>query len=258
MNMRPCESIRVPHPASGILHVHLSHSNQPLDWAVLYVHGFGSRQSGEKALALEEACARRGWTFVSFDFRGHGESTGNMLELRGSGLLEDLAVVRDYLAGRGIGRMCLVGSSMGGWAASWFALRHPEVVAGLALIAPALEFPRSFGRALTDAERQEWKKTGRLRVSNQFLSTEIGHAMEEDSVHYPVDVLRAGLARPVLIFHGMMDDIVSFQSVLHFVQGAVSANMELRLYKDGDHRLLAKKNEMAEAACDFFGRCCLC
>jgi hypothetical protein len=30
--------------------------------------------------------------------------------------------------------------------------------------------------------------------------------------------------------------------------------MELRLYKDGDHRLLAYSEEMAEAACNFFAR----
>src|SRR5438105_541860 len=102
--------------------------------AVVFVHGFGSHRGGEKAVALEEACARRGWTFAACDFRGHGESGGSMRDLRASRLLEDIAAVRDFLAKRGVRRLGLVGSSMGGFASAWFALKHPESVAGCVLV----------------------------------------------------------------------------------------------------------------------------
>src|SRR5581483_4458871 len=138
--------------AGGAIQAYVSYADEHLDWAVVYVHGFGSTRAGVKADALEEACARRGWTFASFDFRGHGASTGTLLELRGTLLLEDLEALRDYLVSRGIPRVCLLGSSMGGWAAAWFAMRHPHSLLACALIAPALRFLESRWALLTESE----------------------------------------------------------------------------------------------------------
>src|SRR5262249_52318472 len=105
--------------------------------AVLYVHGFGSRRDGEKSEALADACARRGWTFAAFDFRGRGASDGASRELTATRLFEDLTAIHGFLAAHDPPRLGLVGSSMGGFAAAWFAVRHPEAVAGCVLLAPA-------------------------------------------------------------------------------------------------------------------------
>src|SRR5438045_988046 len=113
--MRKRETVRVAVPGGGTLVGDLSQSSDRKPWAVVSCHGLGSRRGGIKAQALEAACAERDWTFIEFDFRGHGASSGHLLELRGSSLLADLDVVRDHLAGRGIKQLCLVGTSMGGW-----------------------------------------------------------------------------------------------------------------------------------------------
>ncbi len=42
-----------------------------------------------------------------------------------------------------------------------------------ALIAPALDFLRQRWTSLTEVERQAWKRTGRLRVQNQWIDLEI-------------------------------------------------------------------------------------
>jgi fermentation-respiration switch protein FrsA (DUF1100 family) len=41
---------------------------------------------------------------------------------------------------------------------------------------------------------------------------------------------------------------------LDFVQRVGFPDIELRLYKDGDHRLVAWKDELAEESCRFFAR----
>ncbi len=98
MNARRTDSLRLSLPGGGALQTYLSYDDPNSQWAVVYVHGFGSTQVGEKPAAVEQACARRGWTYASFDFRGHGQSTGTMLEMRGSALLEDLEAIREYLS----------------------------------------------------------------------------------------------------------------------------------------------------------------
>ncbi|MHC4924711.1 MAG: YqiA/YcfP family alpha/beta fold hydrolase, partial [Planctomycetota bacterium] len=56
---------------------------------------------------------------------------GDMVDLTCSGLLSDVETVVDDLADR-YANIVLVGSSMGGWAAAWFAAKWPERVAATA------------------------------------------------------------------------------------------------------------------------------
>jgi alpha-beta hydrolase superfamily lysophospholipase len=254
MAARQTESLHLPLPAGAFLQGTFSYSDQPGPAAILYVHGFGSVRGGAKAAAFEAACARRGWTFAAFDFRGHGDSSGTLLELRGSGLQADLDQAQAYLMGRGIRQLFPVGSSMGGWATAWFVTRHPGLVPACVAIAPAFNFPRSHWAKLSETQRRAWRQTGRLPVRNAYLDVEVGYGLVEEINQFPVERLAAAWTKPLLIFHGMQDDSVPYQESLAFVQMAAGTELELRLYRDGDHRLLARKDEMAEAACRFFER----
>lgn len=222
------------------------------DFAVVYVHGFSSHRYGEKAQALEAACARRGWTFAAFDFRGHGESSGSLRDLRGSQLLEDLAAVREFLAERGVRQSFLVGSSMGGWVSAWFAFRHPELVPACALIAPAFHFLSARWERLGPVEREAWRRAGYVRFRNAWIDAELSYGLVEEIPHFPLAQLLSEYRTPTLIFHGLRDDVVPYTRVLAFLEQAANPQLELRLYKDGDHRLNDRREVMAEAACDFF------
>ncbi|MCS6976840.1 MAG: lysophospholipase [Gemmatales bacterium] len=252
--MRRRETVRLNLPDGHWLEGDWSHETDPGSFAVVFVHGFRSVRGGEKSQAVEAACVRRGWTFAAFDFRGHGASSGTMLDLRGSRLLEDLEAVRSFLAERGATRLGLVGSSMGGWASAWFALRRPETVVGLALIAPGFHFLTARWEKLSPAERERWKQEGFLRIRNEWVDVDLGYGLVEEAPQFPVEKLLSDLARPTLIFQGMKDDIVPYSRVLGYFEKFAYPHMELRLYKDGDHRLTDRKEELAESACEFFQR----
>src|SRR5262249_29477702 len=123
---------------------------------VIFAHGFGSVRGGEKSIALETECARRGWAFAACDFRGHGASDGTMSELRGGRLLEDLDAIAREAEKRAVGPLFFVGSSMGAWASAWFAAKHPGRVAACAFVAPAFRF-LEWGR-LSEAEHETWRR----------------------------------------------------------------------------------------------------
>jgi pimeloyl-ACP methyl ester carboxylesterase len=223
-------------------------------FAVVWVHGFGSHRGGEKSAALRAECERRGWPFAAFDFRCHGDSTGAMHELRGSGLLEDLAAIREFLRGRGHTRLGLVGSSMGGFASAWFAVQNPEPVVGCVFLAPGFVFVTRRWDRLTDAEREEWKRTGRLRVTSSWVDAELGYGFAEERDSFRPADLAARWNKPALIFHGLADDVVPASDSLDFLRNAAYPEVELRLLKSGDHRLTAHKDEIAAGACRFFAR----
>jgi pimeloyl-ACP methyl ester carboxylesterase len=112
MSARDEERLSLSLADGGVLQGELSHGPAIGPAAVVFVHGFGSARKGEKASALEAACALRDWTFATFDLRGHGDSTGTLLDLRGTTMLEDLARIDAALAIRGVDRLFLVGSSI--------------------------------------------------------------------------------------------------------------------------------------------------
>jgi pimeloyl-ACP methyl ester carboxylesterase len=254
MSARRDESVRLKMADGGELAGSLSYTGEVGPALVLYAHGFGSGPTGNKADAVAAACAHRDWPYAAFAFRGHAPSSCTMRELTGSGLQEDLERAWAYLAGRGVRRLFLVGSSMGGWAGAWFALRHPKEVAALAALAPAFRFLERRWEERSEAERRAWRQTGRLRLSNQWLDVELGYALMEERERFAAEALAAGWATPLLIFHGMRDEAVPYEDSLDFVRRVSFPDVELRLLKDGDHRLLALKEEMAESACRFFAR----
>jgi alpha-beta hydrolase superfamily lysophospholipase len=221
-------------------------------FAVVWVHGFGSHRGGEKAEAVRDECARRGWAFAAFDFRGHGESSGGMHELCGTRLLEDLAAVRDWLAERGHRRLGLVGSSMGGFAAAWFATQNPACVVGCGFVAPGFGFIDRRWDALTADERAEWERTGRRRVTNEWVDVELGYGLVAERERFAPRQLVRDWRTPALLFHGLADDVVPYTDSLSFVRGVGYPRVELRLLKDGDHRLTAYKSAIAAAVGAFF------
>lgn len=249
------EPVRIPMPDGGWLAGDLSFAQEVGDWAVVWVHGFGSVRGGEKSQALEAACSRRNWTFAAFDFRGHGQSSGTMLELTGSSLLADLHAVREYLGSRGVSRIGFVGSSMGGWASAWAALQAgPDAVPACVLLAPALQFMQNRWASLSPEQRELWRTTGKLAIQSEWNRIEVGYALAEERTRYPVGDLAAKWDRPLLIVHGMQDSIIPYATSVAFAEQTACPDVQLRLLKSGDHRLNSHKHAIAEEACEFLDR----
>lgn len=221
---------------------------------VIYVHGLGSTRYGEKSAAVADACLRVGHAFAAFDFRGHGESGGRLVDLRGSTLQEDLDAAADFLATRGFRRLWLVGSSMGAWASAWFAVRRPERVGACVLVAPAFDFPWRRWQQLDETARDEWRRTGKLRLRNEWVDLELGYGLVEEADRFPLDGLAAEWDRPLLVFHGMRDDVVPFSLGVDLAGRIVRREVEVRLFSQGDHRLNRHKETLAEEALSFFRR----
>ncbi len=253
MQERLEQSLQLPHPEGGFLQTTLSAPNGGIgSEVVLYVHGFGSVRNGHKARAVKKACTARDWTFVAADFRGHGRSSGTMLDLCGSGLQADLDVVLAHLTSQGMRRLYLVGSSMGGWASSWLSLRRPELIGACALLAPSFDFANGRWNELSPDRQKEWQTNGKIRFRNRFLDVELGYRLVDERERFPVERLAQEWQAPALIIHGMKDEIVPYQKSLAFVEQLQYDQVELRLIKDGDHRLQKDRERIAEEVCRFF------
>ena len=218
---------------------------------ILYLHGFGSGQSGEKAEFFRARALDAGFGFCSFDFQGHGLSGGEIGDLTLTRNLQDVARVHAFLRERDCERLILTGSSMGGGTALWYARFHPEeILAGLH-IAPALELDKGLLSWAGPERARTWQETGRIHFQNEFVSCELGWELIEDLRAHPLDDLLAGYRTPTLLLQGTLDASVSWTSVLDFAVRCTFQEIEIHLFADGDHRLTDRKDRLWELMGEF-------
>ena len=217
----------------------------------LYLHGFGSDQSGEKAEHFRRRALDAGFPFCSFDFQGHGRSGGSMQDLTLTRNLDDMARVHDWLRERGQERLCLLGSSMGGGTALWYSALHPEpIVAGLH-IAPALHLEAGLLAWAGPERTRVWEKTGTILFQNEFVTCDLGWCLIEDLRTYPLDDLLSRYRTPALLLQGRRDASVPWRDVADFAARCAGEDVELHLFADGDHRLTDRKDRLWDLMMEF-------
>lgn len=223
----------------------------PLLW---YVHGFQSDGSGNKATALRDLAMREGLGFLSVDFRGHGGSSpthpdGPLLGLCHESLLDDMRTARAFSAGWHQGPRILVGSSMGGYAAAWFAAEHPEAVQGLVLAAPAFRFGSTMLGRVPGLTPEAWRLRGSAEYQGMAGPVRLGWQLYEQAAGRGVALLaqRLNPSMPIRVFHAIDDDVIPYADSVDFVAGA-GPDVELALSRSGGHRLQESAGAIAMAA----------
>jgi len=222
--------------------------------AVLYLHGFGSRQDGEKATYFRERAVGEGWAFCSFDCRGHGDSDGALRDLTMTRNLEDVAAVHHWLRQRGQERVALFGSSMGGATALWHAAREPRGIAAAAHVAPAVGMASGMESWAGPERLERWRREGVVRYRSEVVESDLRWGLIEDLRRYDVAELAATLRTPTLIFQGQLDTSVDWRDVAAFAARTAPGTVELRLFADGDHRLTDRKGRLWDAAAAWYRR----
>jgi pimeloyl-ACP methyl ester carboxylesterase len=211
---------------------------------VFWLSGYKSDMNGTKAQALARWADEAGRACVRFDYSGHGESGGAFTDgTIGRWLTESLAVFDACCHGPQI----VVGSSMGGWLALLLAraLRKqgqeaPASVAGLVLVAPAVDFTEElmWKRFAPEIKREledkgVWQRPSEYSPEPYLVTRRL---IEEGRQH----LLLGGMIEtgcPVRILQGVLDPDVPWRHAVELVSRLASDDVVLTLVKDGDHRL---------------------
>jgi pimeloyl-ACP methyl ester carboxylesterase len=115
--------------AAGPLTLHCLLWGSADDPPVVLLHGNGGHAHWWDALVPDLV---PGWRLVAPDLRGHGESA--WAEPPRYAIADFAADVTRVLDGLGLAQAVLVGHSMGGRVAAWYASEHPERVRALAVL----------------------------------------------------------------------------------------------------------------------------
>jgi pimeloyl-ACP methyl ester carboxylesterase len=190
---------------------------------VLYLHGFASSPQSSKATFLRDRFAERGVPVHTPDLNLPDFST-----LTVSRMLEQVGERIDSLAP---GPLVVIGSSLGGFVAVQTAVRYPDRVQSLVLLAPALDFGPTAPQGLSLAD---WRRAGTLNVYHYAYGRPmaIHYALYDDAARY--DAMQADLRMPVLVFQGKNDEAVDPATVDAWSRQR--PNVQLHMLDD-DHQL---------------------
>lgn len=189
----------------------------------VFLHGLGSVRAGEKSTSLLAHAAATGRGFVRFDQRGHGESSSRIGLVAVSDLIGDAVRMLEHT-----GPAIVVGSSLGGLVGAYAAAARPELVRGLALLAPALGLLPNLANRL-DPQGRLWTREGNgYRVEPRVLADAMG--LDERG-------LPARLRVPTLVVHGTADDVIPHRASERFFAAIPATTKQLWLVPGGDHRL---------------------
>ena len=246
---RPAQ--RLTRPDGGTIAYHMTAGRSP---AVLFLTGLRSDMTGSKALALEAMCRERGQTYLRFDYRGHGQSSGAFVEGTVGDWHDDALEVIDRLIQ---GPLVLVGSSLGGWLMLLAALARPARIAGLVGIAPAADFTEELmWQRLSPEQRAALLRDGVLHLSSPYgpEPTPITRNLIEEGRHHLLLGGPIPFAGPVRLIHGLADTDVPWQTSQRIAERLTSTDVEIILVKDGGHRLSEPRD--LERMCGIVGRLC--
>ncbi len=171
---------------------------------LIFIHGLMSDMNGKKSVFFNNYCKRKNISFLCFDFRGHGRSSGNFIDFGIGDWYQDLKSLISFL---NIKKSIIIGSSMGGWVAMLYALHYPKQVSKLIGIAPAPDFTKNLiWKKLSKKEKEKIrsKKIVTKKISKDF-SYKYSYKLFHNSKKFFIKDVKKSYRGETIIFHGEKD-----------------------------------------------------
>jgi pimeloyl-ACP methyl ester carboxylesterase len=201
--------------------------------ALVFLPGYMSDMSGGKAQALIAHAERRGRACLLLDYTGLGQSEGVFAEKTLPHWRDEVTLLLD---GLWIERVVLCGSSMGGWLMLLLAEVLGDRVAALVGLAPAPDFSEW---GFTDEQKAVFARGETVYEDNIYGPEPTPTYAKFWAAGQECRVLAKGIAfdGPVRLIHGQADPDVPWDISIRLAAALRSADVQVQLIKDADHRL---------------------
>ena len=225
--------------------------NKEKDLFVIFFHGFMSDITGKKPLNFKKFCKKKKIGFLTFEYSGHGKSSGKFAEGNISKWTSDSINIIRAKAGKRK-KLIFIGSSMGSWIALNLFSTFKNQIKGFIGISSAPEF----------LERLMWKKF--TKKIKKIIMTKKLYYLEYGGYNYPItkQLILDGRKNKVLnskinlnlfmvLFHGLKDQVVPLKISKKIMKICTNSKKKLIKIKNGDHSL-SKKNDLKKISKELF------
>jgi hypothetical protein len=164
---------------------------------ILWLHGLGMDKDEYLGFFRQgaEYLANKGFDSLRIDFRGHGKSSGTLLDFSIAGQMLDVECAIKFILEAYSPKkipLYIVGCSFSASPAIFTALNHPDLVSGIVLVSPVLSYKRTFLDSI-----DFWRPMFNPRL------------IEEMKIIRPDSALRE-VKQHVAIIHGDSDSMVPY------------------------------------------------
>ena len=201
---------------------------------IVFIHGLNSDMEGKKAIFIEKYAKKNKLSFIRFDCRGHGKSSGNFEDFTISDWKKDLFDIIDNLTK---GPQILVGSSMGGWLMLLAAKSKKRKISALIGLAAAADFGKDLFNSLSIKNKQDIKTKGITKYTYKGFAY---YLTKEFFIHCTKNKIlnkKINFKKPVILIHGNKDNIVKDTMPIKIMKKLSSKNVQIKFLKSSDHSL---------------------
>ena len=210
--------------------------------SVVFFHGFMSDMMGAKPKAIQKFCKSHRINFLKFEYSGHGKSKGKFIDGNIAKWTEEAKELIKFKI-NSKKKIIFLGSSMGSWIALNLFKTFKKQIKGFIGIASAPEF----------LENLMWKNFSK-KVKQIIMNQKVYYLKNED-YEYPLTkqlifdgrknkVLnnKINLKIPLILFHGLKDDVVPLGISKKIYKICINSKRKLIKIKNGDHSLSRKSD----------------
>ena len=207
---------------------------------IVFIHGLKSDMTGKKSLFLDEYCKNNDYSYLAFDCRGHGKSSGIFEELSIKDWFDDLKRIIKYL--KIDKNIILIGSSMGGWLGCLYALYNPKKIEKLIGLAPAPDFTEKLiWKNLSIANKLKIKKNKLVKIN---VSKNFQYVYSKNLIYKSrgllLNKIKKIYKKEVVFIHGSEDKSVPFTYNNNLLKTNQFRNLKIKIIKGEDHSLSTK------------------
>lgn len=217
---------------------------------VIVCHGFGS--SARSALPLAQQLVPYGYNVLMFDLRAHGDSTGQFSTF---GILEKndvLAAIRWLRSVHPNASQFLYGAGIDLGAAALINAAADPGEAGQSIRALALYCPYPSADSLLNATTtQKLPNLAKWVMSNLVMPMASATCGTDLSYLTPVEQITNIWPRPVMVIHGLRDELIPFELGQELFDNAARPKERLWLLRD-DHRQTIHDSDAGAQMRQFF------
>jgi len=209
---------------------------------VVFFHGFMSDMLGAKPTAIQKFCKKLKLNFLTFEYSGHGKSTGKFIEGNISKWTKEAKLLIKSKVKKNT-KLVFIGSSMGSWIALNLFQCFKRQIKGFIGISSAPEF----------LEELMWKKFSK-KIKKIIITNKI-YNFEHSGFIYPITkqlifdskknkVLnnKINLNIPIVLFHGLKDKVVPLKFSRKILKTCKKSKKKFIKIKNGDHSLSRKSD----------------
>ena len=207
---------------------------------IIFLPGFKSDIEGKKPQTLFKFAKKNKLGFLSFEYSGHGKSSGIFTKGNISIWSHDAKMIIKKIVRKN--NIILVGSSMGAWIALNQFKYFKSQIKGFVGIGSAPEFlTRLMWNKFTKKTKKELQKTGKVLIKNGGYEYPITLQLIKDGRENRVLDKKINSKINVTMIHGQKDEVVPVNFSKLVLKVFNKAKKKVIIIKNGDHSLSTQK-----------------